>query len=75
MPARFSASWALMSLFSARAWATAGPDRRWYSHTMPTMAGASSATMSISRQSKKAMATKAPMTTMPESSITYSTWR
>ena len=40
-----------------------------------SMAGTSVATMSISRQSRKAMATREPKTTMVESSITYSTWR
>jgi hypothetical protein len=42
---------------------------------MITMAGTSVATMSISRQSRKAIAMSEPSTTMVESSITYSTCR
>ncbi len=42
---------------------------------MQSMAGTSIATISIRRQSSQAIAAIEPSTTMPESSITYSTWR
>jgi hypothetical protein len=70
MPEMASAVCALMSLRSARLCATAGADRRWYSHTMATTAGTKVATISISRQSSTAMVTSSAVSVIRLSSIT-----
>ena len=73
MPPIDSAIWPLISLRRARARVTAGALQRWYRKTITSTAGSRASTISIRRQSRKAMAAMVPIRTMELSRMTNST--